>query len=108
MTDTGSALHLDRSPGAVSFWIHVTPRARRPGVGATHGDALRVAVREAPTEGEANRACVTALAEALGVRRVEVEIDPGARHRRKRVRIEGDPDTLAPRLHTLAQRPQLR
>jgi uncharacterized protein (TIGR00251 family) len=86
----------------LSFWIHVSPRARREGVGGRHGDALRVAVRAAPEGGRANAACVAALAAAFGVGRAEVALDPGARGRRKRVRIDGDPAALAHRFEALA------
>lgn len=86
----------------IAFWIHVSPRARRAGVGGAHGDALRVAVREPPVGGAANAACARAVAAALGVRRGEVEIDPGATGRRKRVRVQGDPRALAARVRGLA------
>ena len=36
----------------LGFWIHVSPRARREGVGGRHGDALRVAVKEPPVNGK--------------------------------------------------------
>lgn len=85
-----------------AFWIHVTPRASRPGVGGRHGDALRVAVKAPPVEGRANAACAAALAEAFGVRRSAVALDPGARGRRKRVRIAGAVPALARRFEQLA------
>jgi uncharacterized protein len=71
-------------------------------VGGSYGDALRVAVREPPLEGEANAACVRALAEALGVTRRAVILDLGARGRRKRVHVEGDPMRLEARIRVLA------
>jgi uncharacterized protein (TIGR00251 family) len=95
-------ISLARSPEGIGFWIHVTPRARRERVGGVHGDALRVSVSAAPLEGAANRACAAALAEALGVRRSAVELDPGARGRRKRVRVSGDAASLEQRLLELA------
>jgi uncharacterized protein len=96
---------LPRRPAqdGFAFWIHVSPRARREGVGGRHGDALRVAVRAAPEGGRANAACVDALAEAFGVRAADVTLDPGARSRRKRVRIDGDAAALASRFETLAK-----
>ncbi len=48
-----------------AFWIHVTPRSKRPCVGGIQGDALRVAVAAPPEAGRANAACVRALAEAF-------------------------------------------
>jgi uncharacterized protein (TIGR00251 family) len=88
---------------STAFWIHVTPRARRERVGGSHGDALRVAVRAAPVEGRANAACVAALAAAFGVPRTAIALDPGARGRRKRVRIHGDPAILDRRFGELAE-----
>ncbi|MDX1648957.1 MAG: DUF167 domain-containing protein [Myxococcota bacterium] len=88
---------------AFAFWIHVTPRASRQAVGGRHGEALRVAVQAPPVEGRANAACVAALAEAFGVRSRAVELDPGARGRRKRVRIQGPTGELARRFEELAE-----
>jgi len=98
-----------------SFWIHVSPRARREGVGGSHvdalrdcvggshGDALRVAVRAAPEAGRANAACRAALAEAFGVARSEVLLDPRSSGRRKRVRVAGEPAHLEGRFEVLAK-----
>jgi uncharacterized protein (TIGR00251 family) len=95
-------LLLDATAEGVALWIHVTPRARRAQLGGLHDGALRVAVTEPPADGAANQACRRSLARALGVRRDAVAIDPGSRHRRKRVRIAGDPAALTRRLRALA------
>jgi uncharacterized protein YggU (UPF0235/DUF167 family) len=95
-------LELSLNSRGVAFWIHVTPRARRKGVGGTHGDALRVAVAEPPVDGAANAACARALARAVGVGRGAVELDRASRGRRKRVVIAGDAEALAARLQELA------
>jgi len=102
LTAAGADLTVQPAPDGVAFWIHVTPRARREQVGGLHGDALRVWVCAPPVEGEANAACVRALANALEVRPKDVGLDPGARGRRKRVRVQGDPASLAGRLRALA------
>ncbi|HME70409.1 MAG TPA: DUF167 domain-containing protein [Myxococcota bacterium] len=93
---------MSRTATGIAFWIHVSPRSKRAAVGGSYGDALRVAVKEAPLEGEANAACVGALAEALGVAKTAVILDLGARGRRKRVRVEGDPALLEERIRALA------
>jgi len=93
---------LSEAEPGFSFWIHVSPRARREGVGGRHGDALRVAVRAAPEAGRANAACVAALAEAFGVARGEVALDPRSTGRRKRVRVAGDTSLLERRFEALA------
>jgi uncharacterized protein (TIGR00251 family) len=91
------------APASFAFWIHVTPRARREAVGGRHGDALRVAVRAAPEAGRANAACVAALAAAFAVSRARVELEAGARGRRKRVRVAGDAAALERRFEELAK-----
>lgn len=91
-----------RLPSGLTFWIHVAAGAKREAVGGTRGDALRVAVQAPPVEGRANVACVKALAGALGVKRSEVVLDPGARGRRKRVQVAGNAAELAARLAALA------
>jgi hypothetical protein len=93
---------ISPTASGVTFFIHVSPRARRPGVGGCQADALRVRVGAPPVDGLANAACVNAVAKALGVRRSAVTLDPGSRSRRKRVHVEGDPGRLEARLARLA------
>ena len=102
MTTDHPALSLARTSNGIRFWIHVTPRARRPGIGGIHDDALRVAVKEPPVDGAANAECVRALALALGVRRGAVALDPASKGRRKRVAIEGDAALLSARVLGMA------
>ncbi len=98
---------MQDAEGGLRFWIHVTPKAKHASVGGLHDDALRVAVKAPPVEGKANAACVQALAKALDLRRSEVEIDPAAKSRRKRVLVHGDAETLRARLLALASSPAL-
>lgn len=102
MTTHHPVLSLTRTTSGISFWIHVTPRASRPGIGGTHGNALKVAVKEPPVDGAANAGCVRALARALEVRRAAVALDPASKGRRKRVAIEGDPALLSARVLGMA------
>jgi uncharacterized protein YggU (UPF0235/DUF167 family) len=97
-----AGFELARTESGVAFWIHVSPRSRRPKIGGVHGDALRVAVSEPPVDGAANEGCARALASALGIRRAAVALDPASTGRRKRVRIDGDSEVLAERLLGLA------
>jgi uncharacterized protein YggU (UPF0235/DUF167 family) len=96
-------LSLAVTRDGLAFWIVVTPRARHEHVGGRRGGALRVAVVEPPVEGEANAACIRALARALGVRRAAVRLAPNAKGRRKRVVIEGEAEALARRIRALAE-----
>ena len=105
MTASARGPSLSRTATGVAFWVHVSPRARRVAVGGSHGDALRVAVREPPHAGAATAACLGALAEALGVAKTAVILDRGARGRRKRVLVEGEPMRLEEQIRALACRP---
>ncbi len=69
--------------------IRVQPGARRSEVVGWDGDTLRVRVAAPPVEGKANEALVELLAEALGVRRRQVEVVKGATSRVKAVRVAG-------------------
>lgn len=102
MSASSTGLEIRPLAEGVAFWIHVTPRAARARVGGVHGGALRVSVREPPAEGAANAACVRALARELAVTRRAVDLDLGAKGRRKRVRVAGDAAALEQRLRRLA------
>jgi uncharacterized protein (TIGR00251 family) len=60
-------------------------------------------VKAPPVAGKANAACVQVLAEAFGVRPDDVEIRPGAKSRRKRVRVSGEAERLRERFRKLAR-----
>ena len=92
----------------MALWIHVTPRARVEKLGGVRGDALRVAVTPPPVNGAANTAVARVLAAALRVPREHVQLAAGARGRRKRVRVSGDPVALETRLRGLAARVPVR
>lgn len=68
--------------------LHVQPGARSTAVAGLHGDALRVRVAAAPSEGKANAALVRFLADAFGVPQRHVSVVRGALGRHKVVRID--------------------
>jgi uncharacterized protein (TIGR00251 family) len=108
LSDFDTQLALDDTPQGVAFYIHVTPRAKHPGVGGNHGDALRVAVAAAPIDGKANEACREALATALDCKKIDIEIDPGSKGRRKRIKLVGNSRELRGKLQMLARSAGLR
>ena len=67
--------------------VRVQPRGRRDEVVGWQGTTLRLRVTAPPTEGRANQAVITLLAEALGVPRSSIELVSGAAGRDKLVRI---------------------
>ena len=65
----------------------VVPRAGRDAAGPYVDGVLRVRVTRPPSDGEANRAVLRIVAEALGTAPSRLEIVAGHRSRRKRIRI---------------------
>jgi uncharacterized protein YggU (UPF0235/DUF167 family) len=86
------------------LWIAVTPRAHRDGVGLYRDGVLAVRVTRPPADGEANRAVVRLVADALGVAPGRVLLVSGGRARMKRLRVDGiGLDELERRLGSLAR-----
>lgn len=93
--------HAVEFTGAIEFEVYVRPGVRRPSIGGCHDDVLVVRTSAQPVEGQANDAVHRSIAEAFDVRASSVSIVRGATSRRKRIRVEGDPDRLATRLTAL-------
>ena len=80
--------------------VRLTPRGGRDAIEGTERRAdgrmvLKVRVRAAPSEGEANTALCRLIAEALGIASTSGEARcGGATSRVKRVRVTGDPAAL--------------
>ncbi|SEM93324.1 DUF167 domain-containing protein [Nitrosomonas marina] len=76
--------------------LYIQPGAKRTEVSGLHGDALKIKIAAAPTEGKANAALVKYLAKCFGVPRNQVVLKHGATSRRKVVlvlRPRYSPDT---------------
>jgi uncharacterized protein (TIGR00251 family) len=71
------------------LWTAVTPRAHRDGVGPFRDGVLEVRVTRPPADGEANRAMLRLVAEAIGMPPGRVTLLSGQRSRRKRLRLDG-------------------
>jgi len=76
---------------SVSFWVQVKPRSSRKGLELASSGELCLRIHAAPTEGQANEACVQFLARHLRLPQNSVSILAGRRSRRKLVRITGRP-----------------
>jgi uncharacterized protein YggU (UPF0235/DUF167 family) len=86
--------------GALSVRVRATPKGGRDAIDgiAELGDGecvLKVRVRAAPTDGEANDRLIRLLAISVGVAPSAISLLQGAAGRLKTFRIEGDPATLA-------------
>lgn len=87
-------------PGGLSVVVRLTPRGGRYGIdGIAQRDdgqfVLKVRVRAAASEGEANTALIALLARAAGVPPRDVTLAAGATSRIKRLTIAGHGPTLA-------------
>jgi hypothetical protein len=86
--------YLTLAENGVYLRLHAQPGARQAGLRGLHGDALKVAVRDAAQDGKANAAIAVAVAKGVGVAKTNVTIVSGHQSRSKRCFIEGDPATL--------------
>lgn len=94
-------------PGGLIVTVRLTPKGGRDAVDGVQeladGTAvLKVRVRAAPSEGEANAALIALLAKSLKVAPRQLSLAAGAAARIKRIRIEGDAASLAAGLEGLA------
>ena len=93
--------------GGVALSVRLTPKGGRDGIDgiellADGRSALKVRVRAAPSEGEANAALIRLLAKAVGVPPRDVALSAGVTARIKRLTIAGDGPTLIADLEKFA------
>lgn len=81
--------NFKESNGAVTFAVKVVPRASKNQVAGIEGDAYKIRLNAPPVEGKANDALIAFLADALSVRRAQIEIVTGHTSRHKVVRVRG-------------------
>jgi uncharacterized protein (TIGR00251 family) len=85
--------------------VRAQPGARRNGVVGEQAGCLKVAVTAPPDQGKANKALVEVLAEALGLKRAQIEMLQGATQRTKRFLLRGiDADQVRARLQASQER----
>ena len=96
------------STDGVTIAVRLTPKGGRDAIDgietlADGSTVLKVRVRAAPHEGEANAALGRVLAKALGVAPSRVAVVGGAASRIKRVKIGGDAAILGAALEKIAR-----
>ncbi|HZZ78153.1 MAG TPA: DUF167 domain-containing protein [Gemmataceae bacterium] len=69
--------------------VRAQPGARRNAIVGEQAGALKVAVTAPPDKGRANDAIIEVLAEALGLKRSQVELVAGPTSRAKKVLLHG-------------------
>ena len=91
----------ERADGCV-LGVRAQPGARRNGIVGEQAGALKVAVTAPPDQGRANEALVDVLADALGLKRSQIELISGPTSRQKKFLVRGlTADTLRNRLRNL-------
>lgn len=71
------------------FKVRVVPNASCSEVAGWQGDVVRIRIQAPAVEGKANAALIEFLAEGLGVRRRDIQIEKGLTGREKLVRVVG-------------------
>jgi uncharacterized protein len=97
------------SSDGIILSVRLTPRGGRDAVEnveqlADGRSVLRVRVRAAPSDGEANAALIRLVAKTLGVAARDVSLIAGATARLKRLRVAGTSATLAAALEKICAR----
>jgi len=93
-------------PGGILLSVRVTPKGGRDAIDglaelADGRMVLKVRVRAAPSEGDANAAVGKLVAKALGIAPRHVSLEAGATARVKTLRIAGEGPTLIAALEKL-------
>ena len=88
-----------RGADGIALNVRLTPRSARDAIEGVEcrsdgRTVLKVRVRAAPVEGEANEALRRLIAKALGIALRQIELAAGSAARLKRLRIAGDAQML--------------
>ena len=78
---------LEVSSKGIVLPIKAQPGAKRNGITGEHAGALKVSVTQAPEKGKANDALVAVIADALGLKRVQIELMSGPTSSQKKFLI---------------------
>ncbi|MFG0260309.1 MAG: DUF167 domain-containing protein [Phycisphaerales bacterium JB041] len=81
--------------GGVTIRLKAVPGAKRDELSGVLGDRLKVRVSAPPEGGKANKAICALLADALGVRKRDVEIVSGSTNPEKTARVLGIDEATA-------------
>ena len=93
-------LRLHDGKAGAALTVRVTPRSGRNGIaGVLEDGTVKIQLRAAPVDGEANHELIELLAKTLGVRKSNIEIVAGATRRDKLISVVGiDAATLHKRI----------
>ncbi|MDX8404477.1 MAG: DUF167 domain-containing protein [Mariprofundaceae bacterium] len=80
--------------GGIYLRIHAQPGAKNAALRGLHGEAVKIAVKEAAQDGKANKAIEHFIAKELGLSKSSVSVTSGHTSRSKRLFIDGEPELL--------------
>ena len=86
---------LKAGEGGVYLTVHAQPGAKNASLKGLHGEAVKVAVKEAPQDGKANKAIEAFIAKELSLAKSSVTVTSGHTSRSKRLFIAGDTESLS-------------
>jgi uncharacterized protein YggU (UPF0235/DUF167 family) len=95
--------------GGLTLAVRATPKGGRDAIDgiellADGRAVLKIRVRAAPADGEANAALVAVIAKSAGIPRSTITLVRGASGRIKVFRLAGDPGTLAAALERMVHK----
>ena len=82
-------IQISDHPEGCVIAVRAQPGAKRNAIVGEQADALKVAVTAPPDKGRANEAIAEVLAEALGLKRSQVDLVSGPTSRQKRFLLRG-------------------
>lgn len=92
-------INLQTHADGILLLVRAHAGAKRSEVRDIQAGALRVSVTQAPEKGKANQAIIALLADALDLKRSQIELASGATNPQKKFLIRGiDRETLAARI----------
>ena len=80
---------LEEHPQGTVLPVRAHAGARRNGLGGQRSGSLQVSVTQAPEKGKANQAIIAVLAEALALRKSQIELLSGETSPQKRFLLRG-------------------
>ena len=97
-----ASVAIGTTPEGATLRVRVAPGAKRDAIVGPHGDALKIAVRQPPEKGRANKGVCDLVARALDVAPRTVRVLRGDTSRDKVLLCEGlDRDTLRSRIRSI-------
>ena len=90
--------YLTPGKDGVYLSVHAQPGAKKAALRGLHGDAIKIAVKEAAQDGKANKAIEAFIAKSLKLPKSSITVTSGHTSRAKRLFIDGESAGLVQRV----------